>query len=381
MDQLKIVPAMKNADIEIEPGKLGGDALRALGLTEGLVTNDPTSARDALKVRGSEGELTAWASSGIANLSTDAAAKQAALQPAGGGDGPAQHLHQHGQAADAGRHQAHGAPSAYMTRQDRRLPTGPGAPGRLARHRAALRFRLRRVAKELNASPSPRSSSPGRPGRRCGAARRRGDRQRAGGQSPPADPDATNRQLQVEMGAEEAKLDPTRPLRCFVNGQFVGMQTLADCAKRNGVSAQALDVGLDPSGALAATTVGGAELQPLPGRHPGPGPAAAHPAAGAERPGRFGGRLLASSAGGQVGECLRYGASGWSATSSGGLGLSACVQSLFDGRCVKSGEAVYGRWGSQTLRLVEGKVETSADNKSFRTLVEQNPRDCSIPPI
>jgi hypothetical protein len=69
--------------------------------------------------------------------------------------------------------------------------------------------------------------------------------------------------LQVEMSADVARLDPARPLRCFVGGQFVGLATLVECATRNGVSAQSLDVGLDESGELAA---GGelAALQPLP---------------------------------------------------------------------------------------------------------------------
>src|SRR5438045_3298453 len=59
---------------------------------------------------------------------------------------------------------------------------------------------------------------------------------------------STGRGLQVQMGADEAKLDPNRTLRCFVGGKFVGEARLADCAKKNGVAAQALDVGLDQSG-------------------------------------------------------------------------------------------------------------------------------------
>ena len=41
--------------------------------------------------------------------------------------------------------------------------------------------------------------------------------------------------------------------------------------------------------------------------------------------------------------------------------------------------ADYGRWGANTLRLVVGRVEWSADNKSFRVLVKQPPGDCAIP--
>ena len=37
-------------------------------------------------------------------------------------------------------------------------------------------------------------------------------------------------------------MDATHPLRCFVAGQFAGEMTLAACAKRNGVSTDALDV-------------------------------------------------------------------------------------------------------------------------------------------
>src|SRR5580658_6076782 len=53
--------------------------------------------------------------------------------------------------------------------------------------------------------------------------------------------------VQTQTGPD-AKLDPQKPLRCFVNGQLVGDETLADCARRNGVATDALDVGVDPSG-------------------------------------------------------------------------------------------------------------------------------------
>lgn len=33
---------------------------------------------------------------------------------------------------------------------------------------------------------------------------------------------ASHGMLQVEMGKGDEKLDPAKPLRCFVNGQFVG---------------------------------------------------------------------------------------------------------------------------------------------------------------
>lgn len=70
--------------------------------------------------------------------------------------------------------------------------------------------------------------------------------------------------LVVQTGRDDdIKLDPKKPLRCFVGGQFVGETPLSDCARRNGVPAGALDVGLDPSGALAASRQGGAAITPL----------------------------------------------------------------------------------------------------------------------
>ena len=34
------------------------------------------------------------------------------------------------------------------------------------------------------------------------------------------------------------------------------------------------------------------------------------------------------------------------------MSLNACVQALYAGTCVRPGEALYGRWGETTLRLV-----------------------------
>src|SRR6478609_6628424 len=59
--------------------------------------------------------------------------------------------------------------------------------------------------------------------------------------------------------AEDGKIDPGKPLRCFVQGQFVGELSLTDCARRNGVATDALDVGLDETGALAAAQQAGAQ--------------------------------------------------------------------------------------------------------------------------
>jgi hypothetical protein len=182
--------------------------------------------------------------------------------------------------------------------------------------------------------------------------------------APPAKPTDAEapRRLQVELG-EQVRLDPNRQLRCFVGGQFVGPATLADCAKRNGVAAQALDVGIDESGALAARSL----APPPPPAAPSlpPSPALPTPAP--------------VPAAAPTGECLRYGPEGWR-SAGGSTSLSACVQALFAGRCQQPGQALYGRWGSQSLRLVPGRVETSPDNRDFRPLVDQA-RDCSIPPL
>ncbi|HEY9233679.1 MAG TPA: hypothetical protein VIP08_01470, partial [Phenylobacterium sp.] len=80
-----------------------------------------------------------------------------------------------------------------------------------------------------------------------------------------APPPASQGGLVVETGArDDGKLDPAKPLRCFVAGQYVGEMTLADCAKRNGVATGALDVGVDEAGNLAAADQAGTMLTPLP---------------------------------------------------------------------------------------------------------------------
>lgn len=196
-----------------------------------------------------------------------------------------------------------------------------------------------------------------------------------GDAAPASPPPAAEGGLQVEVkeGARAA-LDPAQPLRCFVDGAFVGMATLADCAQRNGVAAQALDVGLDETGAVAAAV--NQPLQPLPPpmqtADAGPGSAAGRPPAGrgADGPQPAGGAAA-------WGPCLKHGSYGWS-TVSQSAPLSVCVNLLFDGRCEPEGAATYGRWGEQTVRLVTGKVEIAPDGKTFTTLVEQGP-DCMLP--
>ncbi len=78
-----------------------------------------------------------------------------------------------------------------------------------------------------------------------------------------------------------------------------------------------------------------------------------------------------------TGDCLQYGPDGWRPMG-GPMSLGQCVRALYDGRCVRAGDAAYGRWASQTLRAVPGRVEVSSDNRSFNLLREQNP-DCSLP--
>jgi hypothetical protein len=184
---------------------------------------------------------------------------------------------------------------------------------------------------------------------------------------PAEPPPASRGGLVVELGRDDdTKLDPTRSLRCFANGQFVGMFTLAECAKRNGVATGALDVGIDVTGELAATGEAGTVLTPLPPpvdeAPPAPAPAATEPAAP---------RV-------PVAACWRFADRSGSRMSE--MTLNACVQALFAGRCERAGGATYGRWGDQTLRLVPGRVEQSPDDRSFHTLVEQG-TNCSLPSL
>ncbi len=181
--------------------------------------------------------------------------------------------------------------------------------------------------------------------------------------------------LQVEMGHEDPGLDPQRPLRCFVDGKFVGMTTLAECAQKNGVATGSLDVGLDPSGAVAATTGDSSVLQPLPGAPvPPPVVASAGPDAG---PVSTAVAPPAAAPAGVAAACWRF--SGDWRRLPDELTLDACVQALFAGHCERPGAADYGRWSGDTLRLVTGRVERSGDNRTFRTLVKQPTGDCSIP--
>ncbi len=192
------------------------------------------------------------------------------------------------------------------------------------------------------------------------------------GEATPPPPASRGGLVIDAAGAAEGHADPAKPLRCFVGGQSVGEMTLADCAKRNGVATDALDVGLDKTGALAAAGQAGAMLIPLPptARNVPEAPAPEQQQGAAPPP------SLALS--GPPATCLRYGEGQWRRLPVD-MALGACVQALFAGRCERPGGATYGRWGQQTLRLVPGKVEISADNHSFKSVMDQP--GCASPPV
>jgi len=190
---------------------------------------------------------------------------------------------------------------------------------------------------------------------------------------PDEAPPASRAGLIVETGRDDdSKLDPARPLRCFVGGTFVGEITLAECAKKNGVATGALDVGVDETGALAAADQAGTVLTPLP-----PIPTVTAPAATMPTPATTPSATTGVSTGAPLGACWRYAGNEWRRLP-GDITLNACAQQLFGGRCERTGGATYGRWGEETLRLVPGRVEISSDNRSFHTAFEQG-SNCSIP--
>jgi hypothetical protein len=190
---------------------------------------------------------------------------------------------------------------------------------------------------------------------------------------PDEAPPASRAGLIVETGRDDdSKLDPARPLRCFVGGTFVGEITLAECAKKNGVATGALDVGVDETGALAAADQAGTVLTPLP-----PTPTVSAPAATTPSSPSAPSTPASASANAPLGACWRYAGNEWRRLP-GEITLNACAQQLFNGRCERSGGATYGRWGEETLRLVPGRVEISSDNRSFHTAFDQGP-NCSVP--
>ena len=207
-------------------------------------------------------------------------------------------------------------------------------------------------------------------------------------------PGARPGDLQVVMG-KSPKVEADTSVRCFVNGQFVGMETAAACAQKNGVAPGALDVGLDQSGAIAAGG-GDTRLQPISNataaddagddadddhRADAADPQASKVAdadagAGAATPAPEP-RAYADM---PPADCKAYAPGGWR-NAARGVGLDACVHTLFDGRCPTAGQVVYGHWGALTLRAAPGRIDVSRDNRSFTALAPQYPADCSIPPI
>ena len=185
-------------------------------------------------------------------------------------------------------------------------------------------------------------------------------------------PPASQAGLVVQTGRDDdVKLDPARPLHCFVGGKLVGDLPLYACAKRNGIAAGALDVGLDPSGALAAGNGDNTPLTPLP-----PETAEASPSDAARDPAST--TTADGSPGGAI--CWRRGGGAWRRLPTP-MSLEACVQTLFTGRCLPADATpIYGHWGDNMLRLVSGGVQISDDDRNFRSLVDQAP-DCTLPPI
>lgn len=184
--------------------------------------------------------------------------------------------------------------------------------------------------------------------------------------------------LQFNVAEASASMDSKKPLRCYVNGAEVGDMTLEQCAQKNGVAAQKLDVGLDDNGNMTAAPTG--SLAPVP-TAPTSAAANAKPQTDAAQQADNGEVVPDTKpvASGPAAACLRFNGGEWNKLSDG-LTLGQCVQLLYDGRCVSPGSAQYGRWGDKTLRLVPHRVEQSDDNSSFRTLVEQG-QGCQVPMV
>ncbi|HLI65512.1 MAG TPA: hypothetical protein VKU90_04025 [Caulobacteraceae bacterium] len=185
------------------------------------------------------------------------------------------------------------------------------------------------------------------------------------GPAPTTPPPASTGGLivQAQAGAPSS-VDPQKPLRCFVNGTLVGTLTLADCAKRNGVATEALDVGVDQTGQLAAANPA----------VDAPAPATVQTETPSAEPSDMPQALAAVD--GQ-GECARGAATGAWADLGQGMTLRGCVMLLFDGHCARGGPPAVGRWNDQMLRQVPGEIDISPDGHDFHMLLEQSPPDCS----
>jgi hypothetical protein len=79
---------------------------------------------------------------------------------------------------------------------------------------------------------------------------------------------------------------------------------------------------------------------------------------------------------GQVTEC--YDGRGETARPAGKLKLGSCIEKLFDKVCLAPGEVRYGGWDSNTIRLIDGRVEQAGRDLVFRPLVTQQP-GCRLP--
>jgi hypothetical protein len=191
------------------------------------------------------------------------------------------------------------------------------------------------------------------------------------GQAPPA----SQAGLIVQTGRDDdTRLDPARPLHCFVEGKLIGDLLLSACAKRNGIAAGALDVGLDPSGALAAANGDNTSLTPLP---PSSGDSSS-PASAGDSASSTTANGVSASGGSAI--CWRRAGGVWRKLPAP-MSLEACVHVLFAGRCLPDdAPPAYGHWGDSMVRLVPGGVEISDDDRNFSSLVDQAP-DCSLPPI
>lgn len=187
----------------------------------------------------------------------------------------------------------------------------------------------------------------------------------AGGEDPDVAPAASKGGLVVEVEQPDLKVDLNRELPCYVGGQLVGLTSHAQCAERNGVSSGQLDVGIGPEGELAYGEAG-ALFAPLPPEDLGLEPL--RPPVAYQPPPSAAPREV-------VAACWRHDGGSWRQLAD--MGLNACVKTLFDGRCEEAGDALYGRWGTDTLRLVPGQVERSANNRNFDPLVRQGP-GCSL---
>ncbi len=196
--------------------------------------------------------------------------------------------------------------------------------------------------------------------------------------APEGSPPASQGGLVVQTGRDDdIKLDPKRPLRCFVNGRFVGELPLSDCAQKNGVATGALDVGLDPSGALAATHDGGAKLTPLAADpHAADGEAMSTSDSDLYAMGQD---QTAPKSGRKTSICWRYIDSQWTRVA-GEIDLTACVRAIFAGHCASDGNALFGRWGERGLRSLAGRIDLTSEDGDYRPLTTQN-FDCAVAPF